>query len=290
MLALDGERLLVDEAGVGAVDAHHERAVGVLPGTAVLVRPGALPRLKQAADAQAARAGAPCDGTAEVIAIGDNREVARVKVPEDALLGGGVVLHGLVPIEVVWRDVQQHGHVGVQLARAGQLEARELSHEPLARRAVRHLADGHAADVSHGLGRQAARAQKVAREGGRGGLAVGARDAHPALGALAPRELGLAEDGVARRVGAPVEVAELGDAGARDARVVVALHLLGATDHADAGTLELLGDGTGLALGAAVQHDRAHAPALDEAGHVAGDGVARLAQAQDQHVTVCARP
>ena len=284
VLAKDGELILVHEPRVGAVDAHDERAVLVEPGGAGLVVAREFARAQQTADAKAALGAAARDVAAPLVAVGDDGQVAGVEVGEQLLLGRRVVLHGVVPVEVVGRDVEQHAHVRVQALGGGQLEARELGHEPLAGGTARHLADGHGADVADGLGRKAARAQQVAGERGRGGLAVRAGDAHPALGAHAPGKLGLADDLVCGRLGARVEVAELGDAGRAHGEVVVALDVLGAKDHLGTGAGQGAGGLVGLALEAAVDGHAGHAAALALLEQVVGHGLPRLAKPQHQHV------
>ena len=284
VLAGDREVVLVHELNVAAVKAHDEHAVGTFPRGVRGCALRGLARGKQMADAQATCLAAHGDVTAPGVSVGDDGEVSGVHVPEEALLGGGVVLHRLVPIEVVRRDVEQHAHVGMQLDRSRKLEARELGHEPLAGSAPGDLADGHRSDVADRLGGKATRAKEVAGEGGRRGLAVGAGDANPALGALAPGKLGLADDLLGGSLTTRVEVAELGDARGGDREVEVALDVLGAVDNLRTLMLEgerLVRRG---ALGAA-HHGHGTHPAIIALGEkVLGNGLSRLAKAKDADV------
>ena len=62
-----------------------------------------------------------------------HRSVARALALEHAQLGGGVGLERPVPVEVVGRDVEQHGRVGAELLDALELKARELADDRPAR-------------------------------------------------------------------------------------------------------------------------------------------------------------
>ena len=146
-----------------------------------------------------------------------------------------------VPGKVVRRDVEQHGHAGMKLARGGQLVAGELGDQPVPLRARINGADGGHADVAHGRGRHTARAQQVLGERGGGGLAIGARDAAPALGRQTPGKLGLAHNLDARRASRTKELGELRDAGAGYAHVIGTLDKLGAVDELNTRCLERAG-------------------------------------------------
>ena len=95
---------------------------------------------------------------------------------------------------MVGRHVEQAGHVRVELMGAGELEARELGDEPLPSWALATAVVMMVPMLPTAEALRAARAQELRGERRRGRLAVGAGDGDPALGALAPGELGLADD------------------------------------------------------------------------------------------------
>ncbi len=104
-----------------------------------------------------------------------------------------VRLEAAMPVQVVGRDVQQHGHVRREAHRGRQLVGRHLGHVHV-RGARAHRADARVADVADGRGGQAGARQHVRGERADRRLAVRARHGHPAAvgGALAPGELDLA--------------------------------------------------------------------------------------------------
>ena len=95
-------------------------------------------------------------------------------------LSRGVGVHVAVPVEVVLRDVQHGGGVGLEGVRRFELEARQLEHPDIGQRvlsmASEQRVEHRRADVArdgHGLAR--ALAQQAGERGDRG-LAVGAGD------------------------------------------------------------------------------------------------------------------
>ena len=131
----------------------------------------------------------------------EDRRVALALALEDPQLGGRVGLERAMTVEVVGRDVEQHGHVGAKLLDALELEARELAHDrpprlDAARQRRERVADvagagaGHAAALEHGGSQQRGR-----------GLAVGSGDADDRIALLeqAVRELHLGPHGDAGR-------------------------------------------------------------------------------------------
>ena len=214
----------------------------------------------------------------------ERAEGALAQVGEDLLLGGGVGLEGAVPLHVVGRHVQKRRHAGVEQPGGGQLEAGELRHKPAVGRTGGKLAGDDGADVAHGLGAHARDLQQVRGERGGGGLSVGARDGHPALGALAEGKLGLADDlpGACARRGE--ERGELRDSRGGHGQVIAADHVLGAKDAPHARGLELAGEAALPGGGAPVEGHRRHAPGA-LGSQVAADRRTRPAHAQDKHVT-----
>ena len=244
----------------------------------------------QLADAQAALGAAHRDGAAPVVVHRDDGEVAGAHVGEDLLLGGGVGLHGAVPLDVVGRDVEQRRRARVEPRGLGELETRELGHEPAALGTMADLADAEHADVAHGLGRAAVLVEQVRGERGRGGLAVRAGDGYPVARALAEGELGLADNLGARGRGGAEKGALLGDAGRSDGEVEGSLHVLGAEHAAHAHPLEGPRSVALLGARAAVERDGVDAPG-GETGEVAANALSRLADAKDEYVSelLCVR-
>ena len=191
---------------------------------------GGLALYGELAGGHAAGEKAVAHRAAPVVVHAHDGEVALAQVGEDLLLGGGVGLEGAVPLHVVGRHVQKRRHAGVEQPGGGQLEAGELRHEPAVGRTGGKLAGDDGADVAHGLGAHARDLQQVRGERGRGGLSVGARDGHPALGALAEGKLGLADDLPGARARRGEERGELRDSRGGHGQVIAAGHVLGAQD------------------------------------------------------------
>jgi hypothetical protein len=111
-------------------------------------------------------------------------EAVIAQADEDARLGVGVALHGLVAVDVVGGEVEDHRDVGgvdAALVHGLELEAGALEHERAGGLGARgeELAEGGAeggAEVTADEGAQAARREQGAGEGGDGALAVGAGD------------------------------------------------------------------------------------------------------------------
>ena len=119
-------------------------------------------------------------------------EIAGLLGLEEAALGGGVVLEGVVAVEVVRRDVERHADVGAERLDGLELEARKLEHVPLRPGAESStIAVTGRADIAAHLDRDAALPQDVADHGGGGGLAVGAGDADGAAPAGTARPVRL---------------------------------------------------------------------------------------------------
>ena len=125
----------------------------------------------------------------------DDGDVLRDLVLEDPELGGAVVLEGLVPVEVVRRQVEQDRDVRAEGVDVLQLEARELAHDPgsFAERAVEP--GQRAADVPGHGHVLAGGAEDVSEKLARGRLAVRPGDAENRVGEEPEAELDLAPDG-----------------------------------------------------------------------------------------------
>lgn len=99
-------------------------------------------------------------------------------VLEYPTLGIGIELQlVVVPIEVVGRDIHQHGGVQVGVVHVVELEAGELHDVDLVRVADEALGEGET-DIATCHRIYAARLQEVSGEGGGGCLAIGPRDAY----------------------------------------------------------------------------------------------------------------
>ena len=72
----------------------------------------------------------------------------RGLVLEDARLGGGIVLEGVVAVEVIGRDIQHHRDLGVEGLDGLQLKAADLEHNPGVVGGGLDEADGRRADVA----------------------------------------------------------------------------------------------------------------------------------------------
>ena len=83
----------------------------------------------------------------------------------------------VVPVEVVGRDIHQHGSVQVGVVHMVELEAGELHDVDLVRVSYEALGEGET-DIATRHRIDAARLQEVSGEGGGGGLAIGPRDAY----------------------------------------------------------------------------------------------------------------
>jgi len=97
---------------------------------------------------------------------------------EDATLRRGVVGEVVVAIEVIVRDVQEHGHVGVEVAHGLELKAGDLHHQQAvaSRGGSSHGLAQRRAQVATNEDRSCAALEHVAQELRHGALAVRARD------------------------------------------------------------------------------------------------------------------
>ena len=112
--------------------------------------------------------------------------VVRRLIAQDAEFCGHIVLHLMVvAVEVVGRDIEYHGYVGLEVIHIVKLEARQL-YDVYGVRVKGHLQGQAFANVACQAYVESGTAQDMVGEQGSGGLAVGAGDAHhPGIGEAA---------------------------------------------------------------------------------------------------------
>ena len=121
------------------------------------------------------------------------RPVPRLLVEIDVPLGVGILLHGVVIVQVVGGQVGEHGHVGAE-GHGHQLEGGQLHHDHVIRRHAAHVGQQGLADVAAHVDVEPGLFQKLADEGGGGGLAVASRHAEDLAGAQLEEQLHLRGD------------------------------------------------------------------------------------------------
>ena len=137
-------------------------------------------------------------------------------VLQDAQLGVHIALHlAAVTVQVVGRDVHQHGDVSLEAVHVVELETAQLDH--VARvRILGHLQGQAAPDVARQTNIHAGLAQDVVRQRRGRRLAIAARDAdHPRV-RVSPGQLDLGEDRDATLHGCAHDGRRVGYAGAFD--------------------------------------------------------------------------
>ena len=102
--------------------------------------------------------------------------VLRRLILEDACFRGHIILHIAVAIEVVGRDVEDDGDIGMKVDDGFQLKAGDLKHIPGLRRALRDQRNHRQSNVAADLGRLAAGAKYFSAKCGGGCLAVRSGD------------------------------------------------------------------------------------------------------------------
>ena len=135
---------------------------------------------------------------------------------QDAQLGVHITLHlAAVTVQVVGRDVHQHGDVGLEAVHVVELETAQFDH--VARvRILGHLQGQAAPDVARQANVHAGLAEDVVRQRRGRRLAIAARDAdHPRVG-VSPGQLDLGEDRDATLYGRAHNGCRVGYAGAFD--------------------------------------------------------------------------
>ena len=155
----------------------------------------------QPAEPEDARAGARGEGRRDGIVGVEHRAVRLGLVGEDPRLGLDVALDRSVPVEVIGGDVEHDGHPRPQELDRLELKARRLRHDEAVGGEVQGVGGERGADIAAHEDGPHRSAHELAREGGRGRLAVGARDGDEIGFHDAPAELELADDGHAARAG-----------------------------------------------------------------------------------------
>ncbi len=119
------------------------------------------------------------DPRTPIVVDTDDRVITPPLTREDSGLDRRIVLHGPMPVEMIRRDVEQHGHVRVQRRRQVDLEGRQLEHIGPRRRRRRQV-QHRLADIATDFRIEAKLLQHVANQGRGRRLAVGAGDADDA--------------------------------------------------------------------------------------------------------------
>ena len=150
-------------------------------------------------------AGAPQlvgDRTADRVVDADNRGSGRALMRENAPFCGDIARHPAMPVEMVWRDVEQHGDIEGE--RVDQLELKRAGFEDIgAVAAERRQRQSRRAEIAADLHLPPCGGQNVADQRRRRRFAVGAGD--PDIACIGPRpaeQLDIADDFGAGRAGA----------------------------------------------------------------------------------------
>ena len=120
---------------------------------------------------------------------------------EDALFGAGVVLEGAVAIEVVGRDVEDDGDLGMKLLGGFELEAGDFEDRPGFGGAFVDEGDDGDADVAADERVESGCFEDLADQRRGGGFAVGAGDGERLAAQEAGGEFEFADDGAAEVAG-----------------------------------------------------------------------------------------
>src|SRR5690348_3534587 len=146
---------------------------------------------------------------------------------EDARLGGGISVHGAVPVEMIGSQVQEHADVGTEGIDEFELEAAEFHYRPGAFRGGVGAGNQRRADVSGEQGGNSRTAQNVFDERGCGGLAVGAGDAEHLSLEETESELDFAPDVDALLTRGAEDGSAGGNTGAGNDQVLIGKNLFG---------------------------------------------------------------
>ena len=129
-------------------------------------------------------------GPGDVVLIPQHGPAGRLLVQQDVPLGVDVLLHILVVVQVVGGHIGDHRHFGA-LAHTDQLEAGQLHHGHIFRGHLGQHGQQRRPDVAAQMHGAPGRLEKLADEGGGGGLAVRAGHRHDLAGAKIEKELHL---------------------------------------------------------------------------------------------------
>ena len=171
--ALDQQAIGVDEGKLLPLEGHGEHAFAVDERSVVGAATGAHVALQafgraHGHDGETAAAG----DTAQTANLGAHDVVGSVhdrngagnlrKVVEHLHLRGSIVFQRMVPMQMVGRDVEQHGHVGREQLRGCELIRRHLGHVDVGM-AGGHGGDARVADVADSGACHARGAKQVVR-------------------------------------------------------------------------------------------------------------------------------
>ena len=97
-------------------------------------------------------------------------------VPEHSHFQGCIDLHGPVTVQVVFRNIRQQGHMGMESVRGLHLEGGNLAHDHVVFRADQGCQGEGISDVPHHVGHFAAVGKDFPQQGNRRGLSVRSRN------------------------------------------------------------------------------------------------------------------
>ena len=129
----------------------------------------------------------------QLVVIVEDGPVLLPLVEEDVLLGGDILPHGSVVVQVVGGQVGHYGDVGA-LLHGHQLEGGQLQHRKVLRLHAGHIWQQGLADIAPHIDVVSRLFQELRKDGGGGGLAVAARHTDQAAGAQAEEQLHLRGD------------------------------------------------------------------------------------------------
>ena len=130
-------------------------------------------------------------GAADLVLISQHSAAGLLLVQQDVALGIDVLLHILVVIQMIRRDIGHNGDVGAGM-HTDELEAGKLHHRHILRRHLGQHGQQCCADVAAQMHLTACGFVKFGDQGGGGGLAVRAGHSHDLAGAEVEEELHLA--------------------------------------------------------------------------------------------------
>ena len=217
--------------------------------------------------------------------VDDKRALILAQVRIHLLFRLGIRLERHVPIQMVRRDVEQHGDLGRKRLAARQLERARLAHIHVGL-AVAHGLDARIADVAHGGNALAGALQNMRDKRRRGSFAIGSRHSNPTTicRALAPSEFHLGNDLSRSCLRIFVKTGELGNARAHDAHVIGVFEGIHVKHHMRAKRLAARGElERGIVFLASRDGHALHA-AAEQIQAIRRSGLAAFAQTQNKHV------
>ena len=190
-----------DEGGVGKGEGEGTGAVGEVGEGGV--GPGAKGGTGGAGEEEDAGGGERLEGAHDGVVEIEDGEVGAGLVTDGDLLGGGVVGHGLVAVEMVGLDVGDNGDLGGEheLAEIIELEGGYFEDDVVGGGDATPFGEEGMADVAAEPGDAAGGFEDVGDEGGGGGLAVGAGDGEDGSGTELEEDVHLGGDGDAGGAG-----------------------------------------------------------------------------------------